>query len=55
MLVKYSKAKIDQVINDEEHSLDDEGTRKALAKAAEEAAKASKKAEVVEDSSNLEN
>lgn len=36
MLIKYSNAEFVKVIEDDEHSLDDKGTRKALAQAKKE-------------------
>ena len=39
MIVKRGDAKIVNVINDDEHKLDDEGTRKAMERAAEEVIK----------------
>jgi len=39
MIVKRGDAKIVNVINDDEHKLDDEGTRKAMERAAKEADK----------------
>lgn len=39
MLIKRGDAKIVNVINDDEHKLDDDGTRKAMDRAAKEASK----------------
>lgn len=55
MLIKYSKAKIVDIIKDAEHNLDDEGTRKALEKAAKKDKKELKETECKKNHSELEN
>lgn len=52
MLIKRSTAEITKVLDDEEHDLDDDGTRKALAQAKkkkEEFKKISNESESAED------
>jgi hypothetical protein len=56
MLIKRGNAEIMDVIKDDEHNLDDEGTRKVLAKAEEEDKKTAElKSKPVEDPNSLVN